>query len=252
MQRKERKEKRFQLERLESRLILAGNVHAAVVNGNLEITGDGAPNGVLVAQVNETTFLVRGLEAGGENTSIDGQARRVFRDVTGDVKINTGGGADRILVGRAANGSVLPKQLIIDSGKGNDRVVCTNVVVKGAVTIQLGQGADLLSLKEFKARQIANLHSGANADRVLLNSTLFNSLISIRTGDGTDKLIIGSSRADQVVVQLGGKSDWMSVDGTSVRYAYIHGGDGRDALRATRSESELESDIQSIEEFYGV
>jgi len=251
MPRKERKEKRFQFERLESRLMLAGDVHAAVVNGNLQITGDAAANGVLVAQVDETTFLVRGLKAGGEATTIDGKPRRVFHNVTGNVVINTGRGADRINVGRASKGSVLAKRLIIDAGKGNDRVVCTNVVIKGAVTIELGQGADLLSMNKVKARRAVEVKGGTNADRLVVNSSVFNKQVRIKTGAGRDKLFVTRTRARRLVTILGKHNDLMTADRTFVHYAYIHGGPGTDTLRVTRSDSDTEPDLFSIENFIG-
>ena len=244
-----KKEKRLQFDQLESRLLLAGDVKVAVVNGDLQITGDAAANGVLVAQVDTTTFIVRGLRAGGQPTTINGKPRRGFRNVTGEVKINMGPGADRIYVGRAAKGSILPKGLTINAGKGADQVVCRNLVAKGDIVVDLGAGNDRLNINKTKARGNVELVGGDSNDRLVLNSSIFKKRLRVLTGAGEDKLFLNKTRAKRLVSLLGDQADLISVSRVFVRSAYVHGGQGRDTLRVFRSDSETEPTVLSIERF---
>ena len=49
------------VERLERRTLLAGNGTAALIAGNLDLTGDSSSNAVQVSQVSAGTWKVQGL-----------------------------------------------------------------------------------------------------------------------------------------------------------------------------------------------
>src|SRR5262249_13892890 len=78
-------------EQLEQRCLLAGNVLVAVNGGELDITGDGASNGVLITAGSGHQFTVRGIPDNGP-TMINGKPLVNVDGVRGDIKVALGGG----------------------------------------------------------------------------------------------------------------------------------------------------------------
>src|SRR5262245_43598107 len=100
------------VERLEERRLLAGNVTASVVNGNLVVSGDSASNDVVIAQTPSGIVVL-----GQPGTTINGGASFTAVGVTGDVRVTLGGGNDTLQAAVA-----VPRDLTIDLGSGDDAV----------------------------------------------------------------------------------------------------------------------------------
>lgn len=95
---------RLDVQRLEPRLPLAGDVTATLAGGVLTLAGDAEPNGIEISVTPAGDLLVAGSRAAGADTSlvVDGEAvaQRSFRDVTA-LRLRLGAGADRCrLLGR--------------------------------------------------------------------------------------------------------------------------------------------------------
>ena len=93
------------VESLERRAMLAGNVTASVVGGNLIIRGDDAGNGVLVQQEAGTgNYSVTGFDFAGSTTKINGTADGTahLHGVTGNIDIDLKKGNDALGVGNDA------------------------------------------------------------------------------------------------------------------------------------------------------
>ena len=79
--------------------MMAGDVTAAIVNGDLVVTGDAAANGVRVEYMAYDAWRVTGFmtsfTAGGA-TRVNGQSIVEFNasSVTGAIRVNLGGGND--------------------------------------------------------------------------------------------------------------------------------------------------------------
>lgn len=95
---------RFRMEMLENRQMMAGDVAAAVVNGNLYISEalgqTGLDNGVRVYQVSPGIVRVMGAENNGDGSTslVNGQQFQDFA-VSGDLNVNLGAGHDRLHLG---------------------------------------------------------------------------------------------------------------------------------------------------------
>src|SRR5262245_34086727 len=102
--------KRLAFERLEDRAMLAGNVIAAVITGDLELSGDAAGNALQVWQVGAGTWKVQGI-----GTTINGSfAIQTFTGVTGDIDaaLDAGNNYIRVFTGN------IPGSLNISSFDG--------------------------------------------------------------------------------------------------------------------------------------
>src|SRR5262245_64453517 len=86
LRRNRQQNRKLGLERLESREVLAGNVHAFVSGGNLHIDGDSQANEILIEQSAPKSFTISSRDG---TTTINGQAGPLtFNGVRKNVQIN--------------------------------------------------------------------------------------------------------------------------------------------------------------------
>src|ERR1044071_1056075 len=87
----------FAFERLENRQMMAGDVTAQIIKGDLVIRGDDFDNGITITAGSVAgTLVVTGVNAGGTATRVNGTANGAVT-LTGfndDFKINLKGGND--------------------------------------------------------------------------------------------------------------------------------------------------------------
>jgi len=164
---------RLHLEVLETRSLCAGNVTAVVREGNLTINGDRLANCVSVESAGEGRIQVRGF-----GTSVNGVSNgtRIFTGVTGGVFIRTGDGDDLVRVTNV----ILPGQLVIDLGWGDDEAVTGHdkplggarfadtptghVATYGDLRIFGRKGDDLLYQSYLHAKKPATIDLGEGND----------------------------------------------------------------------------------------
>src|SRR5688500_4041701 len=96
-----RTRRRLLLECLHDRRMLAGDVTASEVNGDLIIMGDAAANGVYVSDEGDGNFAVHGIDLGGSPTTINGAAGPETFAITGDVIVDLFDGDDKFGLGGA-------------------------------------------------------------------------------------------------------------------------------------------------------
>jgi hypothetical protein len=196
----------LQLEELEPRCLLAGNVFVTVSDGDLLVRGDAAANGVRITGTAPGQFLITGLAFNGGATTVNGLPALTVRGVTDDVLINLQGGNDFLRLNGAA---VVRDDLAINTGGGNDSFLLEGVTVFGETNIDGSAGDDTLVVRAsaFVGEVALNMNSGN--DRVVINAvSRFFSEVDFELGDGHDLLIIGGSFfADEVLVEGGSGFD---------------------------------------------
>ncbi|MGE3821022.1 MAG: hypothetical protein AB7I30_16540, partial [Isosphaeraceae bacterium] len=143
------RKRRIEVENLERRELLSGNVTASVVDGDLVITGDSASNWIQVRQVSEKKFKITGI-----STTINGRSSQTFT-VADDIRMNMKGGDDTVDV-RGSGSSAAPGasrylkifgDLDINTGSGHDTVIVKDVLVTDDVVIETGRGRDSVLLQ---------------------------------------------------------------------------------------------------------
>lgn len=124
------------LEILEPRMLLAGNVTAAVRHDNLMIKGDRAGNCVEISQSDQAIRV-----AGCNNTTINRRAAAfTSTSVRGDLKIQLKGGNDSLTL----TGVSAPRNLTVIDSAGNDDVCLIDSTVAANTTVNTGKGTDTL------------------------------------------------------------------------------------------------------------
>lgn len=178
------------LERLENRELMAGDVTAALVGGNLFITGGLLSNGVAItAGATPGTVQVEGLRQAGFGTKVNHhsgpQTFAVAHDIVvdlgngdnlltiqkvrlpGSLKISTGDGSDSL----ALADSTVARNLIVDTHKGNDTLTLSNDNILGRLQVNLGHGDDYFAMVGSHVNGNFDLDTGWNADRVLVRDS---------------------------------------------------------------------------------
>src|SRR5436190_16531346 len=126
------------LERPESRSMLAGDVLAALVAGNLQITGDASDNNIAVQQLAGGNWQVSGI-----GTTINGAAANFATAGVNSISINLNGGNDTL---NLHTGSVAGAVSVI-AAAGNDNLTVADLSVTGALTVDAGTGADVAAIQ---------------------------------------------------------------------------------------------------------
>lgn len=193
----------IRLEALESRAMLAGNVSVSVTGGNLNITGDGKDNLVLVEQVGTGQYAITGAnfadsglvgyQAGPTRINNSPNGTVVVSGVTGDINVNLNGGKDVIGMGNSLDDLVA---LADEAG-----------IVLEMDEEEIPNEAARIEPEPVEGRFFAPRHlfvnTGAGNDTVVVNADV-KGLALINTGDGNDGVAFGSpSQAEsQVLVGL--------------------------------------------------
>ncbi len=231
------KKRVLRFEALEHRRVLAGNVLANVVNGELVISGDNLANSielvsVLGADGTGRTFRISGKPfegffrangtpiSHGRPTLINGRTQPVELFVPSlKVTIDTKDHNDAVTMrgpGVGPHPRFQTSGLTIDTGTGRDYVALSNgkdlslnpVIIRTAsanpTLADLEVHHDIVNIKGFTARRSMQLTTGGGNDRVLIdNFAVTNGTTLINTGAGLDTVRITSSDFDRLNLETG-------------------------------------------------
>ena len=114
------------------------------------------------------TYRVTGIV--GTNTTVRGGTHVEVTGVTGSVNVNMHDGNNRVEIAPAAGQAafVVPKDLSIRSGRGNDFVSVEQADVGGKLTVNTGSAPQADEVVIFNTRVVGNgaITTGNGADRV--------------------------------------------------------------------------------------
>lgn len=233
---------------LESRTLLAGNVTAKLLGGDLYLAGDSASNEVYVAETS-AGLIVRGVNGTKINgAATDFVAYPASAERTGSIIATLGKGDDRLQLDTLE----LDGQLIVIGGKGNDQLGLTNATVHGNVTFigesgndtfytegttidgylntTLGKGNDLVATKSTHIKKTVTVVGVSGADRISLDSTTLDEAFHAFLGKGSDDIRMSNGTTiARVYLVTGGGSDLVQmVDSTITDSYFAHLGSGAD------------------------
>lgn len=227
------------IEPLEPRALLSGDVTAEVINGSLILRGDDAAN-VITIDRDPLTGAVRVLgNFGTDNrgqvlpehtTTVNGQPSVVhperpflsFDNVTRDVRVELGGGDDKLVV----NGLDLPRRLRVDAGAGADRVEVIACRVGAGLFIRgVGGGDKTVAVSASDVAGPTRVLTGADADAVSLTASTFNRRTVVRTGRGDDEIVTSADFRRGMARRDGPGQDSL-LEGTTVSFDFRNGEQG--------------------------
>lgn len=193
----------LEVERLEDRAMMAGNVSAWVSQGTLYIRGDDASNGVIVRQVSSTTYTVTGTSGNyllWDSTRVNGSgSAQTFSGVYDDIDVSLNDGNDRIEFRGTSRSSpiMLTDDLRITGGRGSDALYMENVRNRDPndrMVVDMGQDNDSVAMYYVTSRDYLNIFTGDGNDSVNFvgqsgfGDTGNSVLVSLGTGNDTMKI----------------------------------------------------------------
>ena len=220
----------FQLESLESREMMAGNVRAVLTGGgDLRVTGDGQNNVVQISTVIPGFVTI----SGDNGTTINGDAfvnislAEFAGSLADDVIVNLRGGDDRVIVGELGFTTSIGDQLVITGGGGDDNVGLYQVLADD-VKVFAGGGNDLVGITNSSIVSTMTVSGAGGNDAVYFECSFVSDFARINTGSGEDGVFFASS-ANRVDIRTGGGNDLITLGNTLLGVAdgrfYLGGGD---------------------------
>ncbi len=189
--------RRFWVEPLEAKTLLAGDVSASVIDGNLVVHGDMEGNHIALTSADAPgAVLVGGLTlANGDVTTVNGMTGRVrFEGVRNSILIGLGEGDDSIgLHGLAVHGN-----LAIRMDGGDDRIQAGRPVHDGNPNGPPGPGV--------RVGGHISVNMGDGNDRIAILHSAFATL-HVDLGAGDDGLALGHNQAHLGVTLQGGRGE---------------------------------------------
>lgn len=224
---------RVELEPLEGRLLLSGNVVAVITDGgDLMITGDKAGNSIALTVGLGGEVIV----TGGGGTTVNDGAFASLTGLTGNVLLRMGDGNDTVTL----TGVAIAGDLRFDGGRGDNGLTVDSTNVGGDLRVKNLMGRQAFSLLNASSVggnvKIDNAQKG-NTSAVIDTSTITGRL-HINNKDGTDAFTLKASTVGQGVIVNNQKGDsTTTVDGATITgdffFKSMKGSDELDVLNGT-------------------
>jgi hypothetical protein len=220
--------------------MLAGNVTAEIVDGDLIVTGDGFDNRVALFGPGYLS-AVQGESNSQGPTSVNGVPNGSFNldALTGDVVVRMGDGNDTVFFGGAFPGAMMieggtgndsvwsfggastARDLIIDAGPGANRIDLVGRVHRpswnagslsfgGSVIITGGELRDDIVVEQVLVASDLVINGGAGPDHIEPTWTIVGNFAGVDSGDGDD-VIQARLRARTISLRTGEGSALVSL-----------------------------------------
>jgi hypothetical protein len=242
--------KQLRFENLESRQMMAGNVYASVVSGDLVVRGDNASNGVEVRQIGNGAYQVRGLTQGGYSTGVNGYSWMNFYGVKDDIVMYGNGGHDYLSVTGSSNSYTnIKDELFIYGGTGNDVTNVSYVSTGRDLYVDSGTGRDSTYVYSSFVRDDLTIQAGATAygdydyasvAQSTIGSAAYRGSLNFSGTGGADTLAVRNTITDDLFASMYGGNDQLDVRNSRVRYSSrLDGGYGYDTLNRANNNTLL-------------
>lgn len=195
----------FEVEVLESRKMLAGNVTAVMRGGDLIIKGDALSNNIDVIPTQTGVRVIGLADPNGAATTVNGLPLVDFSGpniVQDDVRIILGKGRDR--VGMFVN---VNDDVTINSGANSDDVNVTSVI-GGRLVVHAGSAdnliPDFVDIVNTSVAENARVAGGAGTQQVFVANTAFFKTSVFSLGGGNDIMQVANSGFHRLRANGGG------------------------------------------------
>lgn len=241
----------LQIERLEDRRLLAAGISLA--GGVLQIEGDNGANNIFVhsdafVHSDEASLIYAGLDRNGDGDFDDaGDVLKVYESAQiKSIVINSKGGNDMVLVHLDDE---ISGDLVINSGAGADTIQIEHIAIGRDLKVNTGAGDDQVDLYESLVTRDAIIKTAAGNDLVTVDVLAVGRNLSIDTAAGDDAVGLSLLAIDgKLDVKLGAGNDLLAIEICSVlvdpRKMSLDGGGGAFDRLVVCSEENLEAAIE--------
>lgn len=214
--------RKFKLERLEGRSLLAGDVTITTAGNEIQITGDGDDNDIVITA--DPSIPGRfSIDTGADSTDINGGPGPLEFEGR-SLRINMLGGNDTVtIIGDGGAGSELSLNLTADLGNGDNIFSFTGgYEVHGGLRVMAGAGADTVTIDDVRARDMFfSTGSGGEAISITNSSTTSSlgnlSVTATNAAGGSHDLTLSNVQIRKdLAVTLGPGDANVTIDDTQV------------------------------------
>jgi hypothetical protein len=248
--------------------VMLSVVEVQVTGGDLVLTGNSAPNEVVIQQTNSGGLRVDGWSGPGQPTYLRYNNRLyqslTMSGVTDDVRIDLNAGNDAVWFGSSYQHSAVPDDLniytddgvdvvalanismddlLIDTGNQDDFVYTNSITVGPPVLsasdaiINTGNGSDDVTMAYCEVGRDVTINTGADGghDEVTLLGLIVRDDLSIATNAGMDQVSVDASTIQDVLsINTGADADDVYLLLTAVDELFETLGSGDDRLHLER------------------
>jgi hypothetical protein len=249
----------LQLERLEDRLALAGNVNVAINGGSLVVTGDDLSNQIVIESISATQFRVQGQNQTRINTPNVDAPNPLFEAffdlaaLTKDVKIDLkkaldagAAGADEVRV----DGLDIAGKLDI-KGKNGGVVGLDGTNVGTTATVKFGNGVfqpgvgSIVNFSDCTIAKNLSITTGIDNDDVAFSFSTLGGNLTIKTNAGNDAVRVDGDYAPGFNILLDaptirGNVDIQTKDGNDSVTVAGQKVNGKTTIKAGKGENEVD------------
>lgn len=216
------------LERLDDRIVPAGNVTGTVENGILTLTGDGEANSIVVRAGLTSSVRIQGIDG----TTINGGGIEDFSGAFKDVIILLGGANDSVSLegGGLGTAARVSRDLVFYGGGGTDTLTSeAGAVIGRDLTFVGGGGQSNAVLDDIIVGRNATISGNETVDVQSINGSRINGVLAISTPTLAD-VSLDNDRLGRLNIAADGQAD-VSMNGVLVGgNARIRGGAGNDLI----------------------
>ncbi|MCH2203888.1 MAG: cadherin-like domain-containing protein, partial [Fuerstiella sp.] len=218
-------------------------VHVAVgALGNLIITGDEGSN-VITVEARRGFVSVEG----GEFTIVTYASN--FNDGARfdyNALISLGDGANDLTIKETSD---LPRELVVNTGSGNDRVSILETNVHRALRMNTGLGDDIVTLSSVNAQK-GRIRLGDGNDRLIVKDAVIEESLQVNAdawiGGGDDWIEFTDVEVRKLIIKMGVGDDQATLDEVTAKQVNVDGGRGEDEL-TTRNNDIKKLRVKKVE-----
>jgi hypothetical protein len=235
--RKSHRRHRLGMEHLEGRAMLAGDVVVEIVADDLFVTGDGASNEFNILLDESENVVVEGIN--GTEIVFDGKSAErhvVTSTLDRDLIIDTGGGDDVVDISDIA----VVRSLRVLMRNGTDRLTVNDTSVAEHFSVNGGGGSDLIGLTNTFVGGGTNINGGREGDLIKLDNHIAVVSINVNGSEGNDnvEMIEVMATAANVSVRLDEGADQLTTTQVMIDSLAFEAGSGNDQWVDTESNYE--------------
>ena len=189
----------FEIEKLETREMLAGDVDVIVRDGDVFVRGDSQDNSIEVTLDSDGRLIVTGLDG---TTVNNGETGITANNLT----IRMRGGDDQVIVQTDANLNIANDLSIFGNG-GDDRIELKSGV-GGETIVEAGSGRNSIMTENFFPDGDVLIGSGCGSDNILITLVQSNDIeFVVKTRGGADSIDVISSNFNTLDIETAGGND---------------------------------------------
>jgi hypothetical protein len=177
--------KRLRFETLESKVLLAADLHAAVVGGDLVLVGSKGDDVLLIEGSTDSagTWTITPANNDSINGNSPGQSV-TLSGVVDDIRVSLRDGNDKLTIKGTHSGNHVPGSLSIRGSHGTNQILVQSLTVGNDLSIRTRGAADEIAVKTTEVNDELVIRSAAGADSVECHNLTVGASLDVHTGGG--------------------------------------------------------------------